>query len=911
MSDRFQPVLPRGIKQAQTSTSNEVPDADWSGWTRIDAHTHSNASDGPVNSALGLVGMPECYSEPEAVYDQAMARGMDLVTITDHDTIKGAMTLVDRGFERFIPGQEVTVYFPEDRCKLHVTVWGISPEQDEQINSLRLRDDVYLFSAWLKEQNLAHALAHPVYIQNRRLSLWHLERSALLFRAFELINGAHSAQHVSGVERLLEWLSPERIRALSEKHNLQPTFEEAWIKGMTAGSDDHGLLNIGTTFTAVRNEDYAHAQGTDPTKPAGPITDPYAFFDLAMEGRSVAGGVSGHAALLAHQLVTVASHYTARRVSDDMDTGQRYLANKLLRFAGAHVDKPSKLKMGLHLAKRKVLLGKRKSRSLPITHALRTELKPLLEKYPTLREKLDPDTWVKGSALSEHEEMARFADDLTSALSSAMASGAITALRKRDKVGIVDHLMSYGVLLATQLPYIFSLFYQNKERNLVEQLNHQLGEPGSGVSALERPMKVSLFTDTLGDVNGVCRFIQNVAEFANKTDRDLEVITSTTLDVPDWDNIHNFEPQFATKLPKYENLDIVLPPITRILRHVDKHQPDVIHISTPGPVGVVGYIAAKMLRIPVLGVYHTDFPAYIDHLFDDDSLTWMTRKFMHWFYKPFWSIFTRSEDYVDSLVSLGLERERCLSLQPGVDTELFHTRHADPALWSRIAEEAKTAPASANLDKKNLSQIDPESVKVCFIGRVSVEKNMPQLVRVWKKAAAEIKKRGLNAELIIVGDGPFRKEMERELKGTRTRFLGFRHKQELSALYANCDIFAFPSTTDTLGQVVMEAQASGQAVIVTDQGGPQEVVKHGETGYVIGAEKIDEWADRLVELIADDDKRNRMGQAAFESMQPLNLGASFEHFWEVHVDAWHKHLHELGIRPIQGGNLPVTEPSGV
>lgn len=66
----------------------------------------------------------------------------------------------------------------------------------------------------------------------------------------------------------------------------------------------------------------------------------------------------------------------------------------------------------------------------------------------------------------------------------------------------------------------------------------------------------------------------------------------------------------------------MLPPLTKILRHLDKHQPDVIHISTPGPMGLIGYIAARMLRVPVLGVYHTDFPAYIDQLFDDHAMTW-------------------------------------------------------------------------------------------------------------------------------------------------------------------------------------------------------------------------------------------------------------------------------------------------
>ncbi len=881
---------PRQIAPAVEPGRVSVRDLDWSAYTRVDAHCHSNASDGPALKSLGLIEMPECYSEPEAVYDQAKARGMDLVTLTDHDTIKGALKLAERGFQDFIVGEEVTTYFPEDRCKLHVLVWGLSPEQHEAIETLRLRDDVYSFCRWLNDESLPHALAHPVYNQNGKLSVWHLERCCLLFRAFEIVNGAHSGTHTQAAQQLLQWLDPDRIRALSIKHELEPIVDQAWIKGITGGSDDHGLLNVGRSFTAIK---------TDGDRPENKITDPRAFFELVMAGASTAGGIAGHPSLLAHQLTTVASHYTGRRMAADMDAGQRYLASKLLRFAGVPIAKPGKHEMLWHMTRRKLLLGKRKSKSLPITTALRETIGPVLERYPDLKERLDPSAWTAGSALSEHERMAAFADDLSAALSRAMASGAIDALRKRDKNRVVDHVMSYAVLLAAQLPYIFSLFYQNKERNLIEQINHNLGEPGSGASALERPMKVSLFTDTLGDVNGVSRFITNVAEFAESTGRDIEVITSTTFKVPEAPNIFNFEPNFATSMPKYENLQVVLPPVVKMLRHLDRHQPDVIHISTPGPVGLVGYIAAKMLRVPVLGVYHTDFPAYVDHLFEDQGFTWATQKFMHWFYKPFWAIFTRSEDYVDALEGLGLDRERCLSLQPGVDTATFNVRHKDEAYFPALGLEGSIAKEAKTKD----------TVRVLFVGRVSVEKNLPLLVRVWKQVDARCKARGVDAELVIVGDGPYRKEMERELKGTTARFLGFRHGEELSTIYASADVFAFPSTTDTLGQVVMEAQASGLPVLVTDKGGPQEVVTHGKTGFVLPSEKIEPWIEKLEMLVTASATRRSMGEKAYDAMQTFSLDASFEHFWKVHLDAWHRHLAEMNIRPIEGGSVPAAKPS--
>ncbi len=405
------------------------------------------------------------------------------------------------------------------------------------------------------------------------------------------------------------------------------------------------------------------------------------------------------------------------------------------------------------------------------------------------------------------------------------------------------------------------------------------------------PMRVCLFTDTLGDVNGVSRFIQNTARQARESGRDLTVLTSTRFPVPDWPNIRNFPPLIAGKMPRYENLELVLPPVLAMLREVDGLRPDVIHISTPGPVGTVGLIAARMLGCPILGVYHTDFPAYIDHLFDDGAFTWLTRAGMRFFYASFSRIFARSEDYRQSLVGLGIPRERLLALHPGIDTDAFHARHRDTAVWRQLlTHEENTEDAEG---RGGMRRGKAEPVNVLSVGRVSVEKNLPLLARVWKRVHAECAARGLAARLIVVGDGPYRLLMERELAGCNAVFLGFRHGRELSTIYASGDLFVFPSTTDTLGQVVMEAQSSGLPVIVSDKGGPKEVVRDSRsdgiaTGYVLDSEDPALWVRTIVNLIADEPRRRAMGAAAHGAMQKLSFRASFEHFWAEHERAWHE-----------------------
>lgn len=384
-------------------------------------------------------------------------------------------------------------------------------------------------------------------------------------------------------------------------------------------------------------------------------------------------------------------------------------------------------------------------------------------------------------------------------------------------------------------------------------------------------MRLLLFTDTLADVNGVSRFIRNVAAQALDARLDMTVATSTRLPMPPGANLRNFSPVCARAMPGYANLELAIPPVRQVLRFARDLRPDVVHVSTPGPVGFVGRLAARRLGVPLLGVYHTDFPAYIDHLFADDGLTWCCRAAMARFYAPFHAVFTRSRDYASAVAALGVEPGRIVQLRPGIRTHEFHPRFRDPSAW----REFDPLPVGAA----------PSPCRVVYVGRVSVEKNLPLLARAWRQADRILRARGVNARLLIVGDGPYRAQMEHELAGTPARFLGFRCGDDLARIYASADLFAFPSLTDTLGQVVMEAQASGLPVLVADRGGPREVVRPGVTGLVVPGQDVGAWARSIADLAADAPRRRAMGEAAHAFMQVYPMARSFEHYWSVHEGA--------------------------
>lgn len=387
-------------------------------------------------------------------------------------------------------------------------------------------------------------------------------------------------------------------------------------------------------------------------------------------------------------------------------------------------------------------------------------------------------------------------------------------------------------------------------------------------------MRLLIFTDTLGDVNGVSRFIQNVARQGLETGRSVEVVTSTNLPLPSEPNLHNVPPRWSRPMPRYEHLEVVLPRGGAIRARAAGLSPDVVHLSTPGPVGWVGWRWARWRGLPIVGVYHTDFPAYVERLWGSRWLGRVCARVMRGFYGPMTRVVTRSGAYRASVAGLGVDPGRIVALRPGIDTSRFTPGHRDPGIWARVG-----AP-----------ELGRPGVNVASITRVSVEKNLPLLAAAWGRVRELARGSGVAVRLVVVGDGPYRAAMEARLApqaGSERDvfFVGFRHGAELSALYATSDLFVFPSATDTLGQVVMEAQSSGLAALVSDRGGPGEVIEPGVTGLVLPSDDAEAWARAIVGLAGDEARRRAMGAAAAQRMASMTIRASFEHYWQIHEEA--------------------------
>jgi len=375
-----------------------------------------------------------------------------------------------------------------------------------------------------------------------------------------------------------------------------------------------------------------------------------------------------------------------------------------------------------------------------------------------------------------------------------------------------------------------------------------------------KSIKVLLFTDTLCDVNGVSRFIQDISTLACRKGLAFYVVTSTVKPCPDLPNVQIIKPSFRTGMPFYPDLDLVIPSYRKLKSITEEIDPDAVHISTPGFVGLMGRRIAQKKSLPMLGTYHTDFPAFAYNNMPYRIVKYIGNRAMQWFYRDFKALFIRSEAYQKIVrEDVRFDPGKIHTLKAGIDTRKFHAGYRDMGIWQKYG-------------------IPEESVKALYVGRFTKEKNFPLLLELWK--AYYTQSRNKNIYLVTVGGDLDDFLFERY----HIRSLGIKRGEELSKLYAGSDLFLFPSTTDTLGQVVMEAMASGLPVIVSDQGGPQTLIgKEQEAGYALDVNNRGLWLEKIMALMEDAALRAELGAKGARSIARMDIEKSFEAFWKVHM----------------------------
>lgn len=377
-------------------------------------------------------------------------------------------------------------------------------------------------------------------------------------------------------------------------------------------------------------------------------------------------------------------------------------------------------------------------------------------------------------------------------------------------------------------------------------------------------MKIAIFSDTIfPQVNGVARTLKKLTDHMEKRSVKFEIFTPEMKDSHSYPNINQF-----TSLPffLYPECRTAIANPKKMIETLSKFNPDIIHIATPYFMGLYGIHCGKHLNIPMVASYHTHFDQYLKYY----KMGWLSPlliRYMKWFHQPFERIFVPSHETKDKLESLGFHSLSIWSR--GVDCIRFQP----DKYTGRIREQY-------NITEKHL---------LLFVGRLAPEKDLTTLMQIIEHFPSNLQK---NVHWLIVGDGPSYSEVSKLVKSKENVTLtGYLRGEVLVEAYASADLFVFPSTSETFGNVVLESLASGTPAIVSNSGGVKEIVQNNKTGKICMKQDKDSFIKAIVDLLIDEKNRQWMGSEARQY--------ALQQSWECIMDEFLKELEVISYnRPI-------------
>ena len=374
-------------------------------------------------------------------------------------------------------------------------------------------------------------------------------------------------------------------------------------------------------------------------------------------------------------------------------------------------------------------------------------------------------------------------------------------------------------------------------------------------------MKIAFFTETfLPKVDGIVTRLTKTIE--NLVQNGDEVIVFCPEGCPTEYKGAKIIGVAAMPLPLYPELKLGLPG-PAVSDSLENFQPDLIHVVNPAVLGLGGIWLAKTNNIPLIASYHTHLPKYLEHYGMGmlEPLLWELLKAAH--NQALLNLCT-STAMVEELESKGIRRTALW--QRGVDTETFKPEFRNQAMRNKLLGKYP--------DKNSL---------LIYVGRLSAEKQIERI----KPVLEEIP----NACLALVGDGPYRNQLEKIFENTQTNFIGYLSGEELASAYASGDIFLFPSSTETLGLVLLEAMAAGCPVIGANKGGIPDIINDGVNGCLYDPDGEDEGKLSLIKatkkILNDNNKKENMRLAAREEAERWNWNQAtlqLKNFYEETLD---------------------------
>jgi phosphatidylinositol alpha 1,6-mannosyltransferase len=290
----------------------------------------------------------------------------------------------------------------------------------------------------------------------------------------------------------------------------------------------------------------------------------------------------------------------------------------------------------------------------------------------------------------------------------------------------------------------------------------------------------------------------------------------------------------SVAFPLYRDYRISVPFGHGLAEELDAFAPDLIHVASPTPLAMWAQSYGAERNIPVVATFHTNFVAYFRH-YGVPKLEGVGWSVLQWFYARCAATFAPSGSMIEELREHGVPNVR---------------------LWSRGIDVTRFSPERRSEQLRDELGVSRDRPLLLLVSRLVREKDLDDLVAMDRL----LRQDGVRFRLALVGDGPMRAELEAALPDAH--FAGHQSGVDLARWYASADVFVFPSTTETFGNVVLESLASGVPAVVVDRGGPRDLVEDGSTGLIARASDPADFAAQVRTLIDKPDLRERMAAAA-------------------------------------------------
>jgi glycosyltransferase involved in cell wall biosynthesis len=354
------------------------------------------------------------------------------------------------------------------------------------------------------------------------------------------------------------------------------------------------------------------------------------------------------------------------------------------------------------------------------------------------------------------------------------------------------------------------------------------------VSGIEgRPLRVALVTSSYNYIaDGVALTLNRLVGWLEAQDVIVKVFAPTA-DRPAFAHQGELVPVPSFPLPGRPEYRLALGMAGLVQRQLLDYRPDLIHIAVPDFLGLAALKLARKHNVPAVASYHTRYETYLRHYW---YLAWLEKplkRYLRWFYGQCREVYVPSESVREALLADGLKD----NFKP----------------WPRGIDTARFDPAKRSAAWRARHGIGANETVVLHVSRLVREKRLDTLTAALNGIAAPHR-------AVIVGDGPDRSFVERALP--HAIFTGFLKGEDLATAYASCDLFVFPSDSESFGNVTLEAMASGLPCICADATGSRSLVVFGQTGYLAPANDAGAFAGFLTALVNDADLRHRMGTAA-------------------------------------------------